>query len=415
VVTAQRVDLSTESIRSFLKELFPPEFRHLVWLAGGTVRDSLLGKEIRDIDLVAALPSGLLASLGFSHVEAVTASPIWFRHFREYGNVEITAVAAIDALPDDLRRRDFTLNAMLMSLEGEVYDPLDGQSDLKSLTLKPCSEKTFRTDPVRIFRAFRFVAEGFSLSNEAAAQIRSRGWEEDLLRMPVERFSREMLRGLQGDHPERFFLKMVETDVGRGILPELFSMAQIPAGPLNHHPEGDLLAHSIEVLERISVVTGSSLARFCAFFHDIGKLSTDPSLYPKHHGHDDAGFKPAAEFCRRLALPSEYGRALAWTSRLHGDANRFGELRPATRIRMAEQAARGGIAEMLPLITAADKPGNDIAAQWGVALGVAAMNMAALGIDLEQLNLIKPEKRSGFILQKRIEFMKISDLSANSC
>lgn len=415
MVTAQRVELSTESIRSFLKELFPPEFRHLVWLAGGTVRDTLLGREIKDIDLVAALPSGLLASLGFSHVEAVTASPIWFRHFREYGNVEITAVAGIDALPDDLRRRDFTLNAILMSLEGEVFDPLDGQSDLKSLTLKPCSENTFRTDPVRIFRAFRFATEGFCLSIEAAAQIRSRGWEEDLLRMPVERFSREMLRGLQGDHPERFFLKMVETGVGRGILPELFSMAQIPAGPLNHHPEGDLLAHSIEVLERISVVTGSSLARFCAFFHDIGKLSTDPSLYPKHHGHDDAGFRPAAEFCRRLALPSEYGRALAWTSRLHGDANRFGELRPATRIRMAEQAVRGGIAELLPLIAAADKPGNDIAAQWGAALGVAAMNMASLGIDLEQLNLIKPEKRSGFILQKRIEFMKISVLSATSC
>ena len=407
MLTKQKNDLSLESLRSFLKKLFPPEFRHLVWLAGGTVRDTLLDREISDIDLVAALPSGLLESLGFIHIEALTTSPIWFRHFREYGNVEITVVAGTDALTADLKRRDFTLNAMLMSLEGEIFDPLDGQSDLKSLTLEPCSDKTFRHDPIRIFRAFRFVAEGFCLSAEAAAQIRSRRWEEALLRMPIERFSREMLKALQGEHPGRFFLQMVETDVGRGMLPELFSMPRIPAGPLQHHPEGDLFAHSIEVLERLSAVTGSPLARFCAFFHDIGKLSTEPSLYPRHHGHDKAGFKTAAEFCRRLALPSEYGRALAWTSRLHGKANRFCELRPATRIRMAEQSLRGGIAELLPLISAADKPGNDIADHWGEVLGVAGMNMAALGIDTEQLNLLKPENRSAFILQRRLEVMKI--------
>jgi tRNA nucleotidyltransferase (CCA-adding enzyme) len=179
---------------------------------------------------------------------------------------------------------------------------------------------------LRIFRAFRFAAEGFSLTAEAAALIRGRTWEDALLKIPVERFSREMLKAFAAPDPQSFFRGMVEFSVGRNWLPELFRMAQIPAGPLQNHPEGDLLEHSCEVLERVSSVSADNLARFCAFFHDIGKLATDPVLYPHHHGHEDAGFRTAEQFCRRLALPTDYRRA-PWISRLHGNANRFHELR----------------------------------------------------------------------------------------
>lgn len=394
------------SVCAFLKRLFPPELHDKIRLAGGSVRDTLLGKQIRDVDLVAVLPAAHLESLGFNHVKAVTTNPIWFRHFREYGNVEITRLASADSLLADLKRRDFTLNAILMSLDGEIIDPLDGQADLGKLTLRPCSPETFLNDPMRIFRAFRFMSEGFSTSPEADALLRSRGWDEALQWMPVERFSREMLTALQGKYPERFFLGMVESGIGRGLLPELFRMAQIPAGPLQHHPEGDLLAHSCEVLERVTAVTVSALARFCAFFHDLGKLSTDPQLYPKHYGHDEAGFRAAAEFCRRLALPAEYGRALAWTSRLHGHVNGLAGLRPSTRLRIAAQAQRGGVAELLPLISMADKPGKDIAAEWRELLKIATMNTAALGIDIEMLSSLKAGTQAEFILQKRVELLK---------
>lgn len=404
----------SEAVCSFLKKLFQADSHGLVWLAGGTVRDILLGKPIRDIDLVAVLPPVTLESLGFKHVAAVTTSPIWFRHFREYGNVEITRLDSTASLGEDLQRRDFTLNAILMSLEGEIFDPLDGQADLKTLTLKPCSDDTFLHDPLRIFRAFRFESEGFRISPEAEALIGGRGWDEALEKLPVERFSREMLKALQGDNPGRFFQRMLETNIGGGVLPELFRMAQIPAGPLQHHPEGDLFTHSLQVLARVSAVTGSVLGRFCALFHDIGKLSTNPQHYPRHHGHDEAGFNSAEAFCRRLTLPAEYGRALAWTSRLHGSANRLAELRPSTRIRMAQQAVKGGIGELLPLISAADKLGNDISGEWRQLLAVAMMNMADLGIDAEKLHFLKPENRAEFLLQRRVEFLKKTGLSANS-
>jgi len=397
---------SIDAVRGFLKRLFPAEAGRLVWLVGGSVRDTLLGREIRDIDLVAALPPAFLESSGFRPVIAKSTAAVWFRHFKEFGNVEITLIGHADELLSDLKRRDFTVNAMLMNIDGVLSDPLHGEHDLESLSLRHCSENTFSDDPLRIFRAFRMESEGFRIAPGTGQMILGKNWEEKLTGIPVERFGREILKALSAAEPWRFFQKMLEFDVGRIWLPELFRMHAVPAGPLEHHPEGDLLSHSLQVLERVASGTGSPLARFCAFFHDIGKISTDPALHPKHHGHEEAGFKVAEGFCRRLSLPVEYGRSLAWISRLHGKSNRFDELRMSTRIRMTEQSIRNGIAVILPLISAADKREPEFSAEWEKAVTVARMNTAELGIDPEALALLKPSKRSGIILQKRIEALK---------
>jgi len=295
---------------------------------------------------------------------------------------------------------------MLMTLDGSLHDPLGGLDDLEGVRLRPCSAATFSDDPLRIFRAFRFAAEGFVLTEEAAALIRSSNWEDALQQIPVERFSREMLKALAASAPQNFFRAMVEFGVGRSWLPELFRMAQIPAGPLQYHPEGDLLTHSLEVLARVAAASASGLARFCALFHDIGKLATEQTLYPQHHGHDEAGFSMAEPFCRRLALPANYGRALAWISRLHGKANRIAALRPATKIRMAEQAIRGGIVDIVPLVAAADKTGNDFSSDWLQVAAVARMTSGELGIDTGKLAAMQPDKRAEFILHRRVETLK---------
>jgi tRNA nucleotidyltransferase (CCA-adding enzyme) len=400
-MTAELMTDSSQLLRSLLHELFPVNEHRLVWLAGGTARDTLLQRQIKDIDLVAALSAAKLELLGFRPVEGKTTGSIWFRNFKAFGKVEITRIATVEALQADLRRRDFTVNAMLVSLDGVLTDPLGGMADLEGAKLRPCSTATFTADPLRIFRAFRFAAEGFLLTEEAAALIRSRNWGEALQIIPVERFSREMLKALAAPDPPRFFDGMVEFSVGGNWLPEMFRMAQIPAGPPQNHPEGSLLTHSLQVLGRVSARSADTLARFCAFFHDIGKLATVPPLYPQHCGHEDAGFTTAEQFCRRLVLPTAYGRALAWTSRLHGSANRFHELRASTKISVAEQAIRGGIVDILPLISAADKVGNDITADWRRVVAVIRMTSEELGIDTARLLAMQPQNRAAFILQKR--------------
>ncbi|KAB0669746.1 HD domain-containing protein [Oryzomonas sagensis] len=393
---------------AFLKELFPPSCHGRILLVGGCVRDHLLGRASSDIDLAVSLDAPQLAACGFRKLEPRSIAPIWFRHDQTFGSIEITQLPDLDtALAEDLVRRDFTVNAMAMSLDGELIDPLGGRRDLEERRLTPCSPLTFSGDPLRIFRAFRFEADGWRMTPESEALVREQGWHRPLSLVPVERFSREMVKALEGVEPERFFNRMLQFDVGRGYLPELFAMPAIPAGPLQHHPEGDLYTHSIQVLQRVARDSDNPLARFCAFFHDIGKLATDPALYPRHHGHDDAGFDLARGLGERLRLSSDYRAALAWTSRLHGLLNKWGELRDSTVLKTAQQAVKARIGEILPLVSAADKPGGPFAWQeWERAVRIATMTTDTMGIDDARLKEMAPGKRPGFILQRRVEILR---------
>jgi len=386
-----------------IQSFFPPELHNRIFLVGGSVRDSLLHLPIKDVDLLAAVPEDILKQLGFRLVCGKTTEPIWFRHDADPWNIELTRLDSVDGLETNLLQRDFTINAMAMGLDGRLIDPLHARQELDRRILKTCSGTAFQDDPLRIIRAFRFASDGWQISSETEQIIRSQDWSGQLAMLPVERFSREMIKALAGSKPCRFFELLVSMDIGRHWLAELFCMPQIPAGPLQHHPEGDLLTHSLQVLQRAADVSDDPLTRFCAFFHDIGKLSTDSAHYPKHHGHDEAGYKPAIALCERLVLPASWGRALAWISRLHTNLNRWTELRDSTKLRIAGQAQKAGIEEILPIVSAADKPGNTTPAEWPLALNVAVMNSEQLGISQEQIEALTASKRGGLIEQKRIE------------
>ncbi|MBP1729108.1 MAG: metal dependent phosphohydrolase, partial [Deltaproteobacteria bacterium] len=86
-MTAERMASSSELLRGFLHELFPATEHQLIWLAGGTARDMQLQRQIKDIDLVAALSAAQLELLGFRPVEGRTTGSIWFRNFKAFGKV----------------------------------------------------------------------------------------------------------------------------------------------------------------------------------------------------------------------------------------------------------------------------------------------------------------------------------------
>lgn len=394
------------AILTFLKNLFPPRLHDQVVLVGGSVRDMLLGRASQDIDLIAAVSPQELCFLGFRLVEATSGASIYFKHLPESGTIEVTCIDRMSDLESDLRRRDFTVNAIAMALSGTVLDPLGGREDVNSRVLRACSQETFSRDPLRLFRAFRFEADGWRMTQDTAALIRGMDWSAAVSRLPTERFSLEMLKALVRTTPERFFEKMIEFHVGSEFLPEIFRMTQIPAGPLQHHPEGDLFTHSIQVLQRVASQSRDPLARFCAFLHDIGKLATDPALYPKHHGHDTAGFGLAVEFCNRLCLPTTHRTALAWVSSLHGKANLWDGLRDTTRLTMAEQAKKAGIVEILPLVAAADTAGGLPMKGWDETVRVAEMSTRELGIDQVLLEAMPVKNRPSYILQKRVEVVR---------
>lgn len=391
-----------------LKQLFPKQFHERIFLVGGSVRDHLLGRQAKDMDLAAALSDDELTGLRFIKVMGKSTAPIWFRHDQLVGTIEVVQLNDATAINEDLLRRDFSINAMAISLSGQLLDPLNGRADLHNNILRMCYANTFTDDPLRIFRAFRFEADDWRMAAETEALIKNTDWEQFLRDIPIERFSREMLKALGSRIPERFFQRMLELGTGKKFLPELFLMPHIPAGPLQYHPEGDLLNHSVEVLQRTAWQTGNPLTRFCAFFHDIGKLTTSPSLYPKHHGHDQAGFKLAIQFCDRLKLPASYRTALAWVSRLHTTINLWDQLRDSTKLRLAEQALKSSISAVLPIVSNADKAGGFKQEEWNDTLRIAGMTTAELGIISEQLAGVKESKRKDYILQKKIEMIRSS-------
>lgn len=391
-----------------LKEFFPESCHDRIFLVGGSVRDFLLEKSSQDFDLIAALSHDELADLGFRRVEPKSSVVIYFRFHPDLGKIEITRIASIPELENDLRQRDFTVNAIALELSGRCIDPLGGTADLAAGILRACTPQTFRNDPIRIFRAFRFTADGWQMAAETKALIREQDWDSELAAIPVERFNGEMIKALASENPGCFFELMLEFNVGKLLLPELFRMAQIPAGPLEHHPEGDLLTHSFQVLQRVAEKSPDPLTRFCGFFHDLGKLSTDPALYPKHHGHDEAGFRQAEEFCNRLRLSAAYRKALSWVSRLHGKLNRWEELRDSKKLEIAEQALKAGITDVLPLVSAADKPGTTEIQGWDTVVAIAGMATLELGIAEGQLETMAIGKRRPFIFQKRIERFRSS-------
>jgi tRNA nucleotidyltransferase (CCA-adding enzyme) len=406
-ITYRHADTIT-ALLAPVRDQFPSRFWPAIWVVGGAVRDLLCGRSTKDWDLVTTMTEAELLNNGFRYVAAKSTLPIYIRSTVAAGVTEIIRIDSESALRADLSRRDFTINAMALTLHGVLLDPCNGREALARNELHPCSDHIFRDDPLRLIRALRFLAEGWRFAPTTAALLARHAEEPALATLPVERYTREMLKALQAPDPAVFFRQMVAGAIGRCFVPELFRMGQVPAGPRDKHPEGDLLTHSLQTLENMAARTVDPMARFCALFHDLGKLATNPELYPRHIGHEHVGTALALQFCSRLRLPNSYGVALAGCSRLHGTAHRWGELRLPTRLDLAARARKAGITEIIPLLVAADKPGDSLMPDWDRTVAIAGMSATDLGISAAQMAPLDGQRRAALVRGRRIALMRTS-------
>jgi poly(A) polymerase len=311
-----------------------------VFVVGGYVRDRLLGTKTGDRDILVigegiAFAGAVARELGLGPVVPfprfgtamvpLESGKLEFVGARKESYDESSRNPDVTAgtLEEDLRRRDFTVNAMAVSLNAATYgvlcDPLDGRGDLKRKLLRtPLDpEKTFDDDPLRIMRALRFAAQlQFKVAPEALAAIGK--MRERLSIVSQERITDELLRLLKADTPSTGFRLMYDTGVLQIVFPEIAQLAGVDQRRDHHHK--DVFLHTCTVVDNIARMSDNLWLRFAALVHDIAKPRTKAFKEGTgwtFHGHEEVGARMMKKIFHRLRLPLEHLAYVEKLVRLH--------------------------------------------------------------------------------------------------
>ena len=229
-------------------------------------------------------------------------------------------------LLEDLRRRDFTINAMARDpLNGHIIDPFGGRQDLEAHILRAVSDepdKRFDEDPLRLLRAVRFAAQlAFTIEPETRRSIRRQA--SKLQKISRERIRDEMNKLLVSDHPARGLDLLVELDLMPSIVPEVMELRGVSQQPTPRVPASkDVYAHVLRVVERSSP---RLVARWSALLHDIAKPRTKSVEDNKVHffNHEDIGAYMARDILKRLHFDRDFIESVSRIVRLHMRANAY--------------------------------------------------------------------------------------------
>ncbi len=298
------------------------------YVIGGFVRDYLLGREFKkDIDIVA-IGSGIELALKVS--EMLPKKPK-VQVFKTYGTAmlrfEDTEIEFVGArkesyhfesrnpvvengtLEDDQNRRDFTINALAISLNsnnfGDLLDPFNGLEDLKNKIIKTPLDPdiTFSDDPLRMLRGIRFTNQLMFEIEEKSLQSIAKN-KERINIITGERIVDEINKILSTDKPSIGFLLLYKTGLLDIILPELTALNQVEEIEGQSHKNN--FYHTLEVVDNICPNTDDVWLRWSALLHDIGKAPTKKFNKKQgwtFHGHEFLGGKMAKKIFERLHMP----------------------------------------------------------------------------------------------------------------
>ncbi len=300
------------------------------FVIGGFVRDIILGKtpeEAKDIDIVVVGSGIKMASLVKEKLGKKTSLSV-FKNFGtamvKHGDLEIEFVGARKesyrresrkpivengTLEDDQLRRDFTINALALSLNsktfGELLDPFQGNEDLKKKIVRTPQnpETTFDDDPLRMLRGIRFATRlGFEIHPETMKAISST--KERISIVSQERITDELNKIIMSDQPGRGFILLEETGLLEIILPELYNLKGVDEVKGIRHK--DNFYHTLEVLNNLEQHSDDLWLRWAALLHDVAKPRTkrfEPGIGWTFHAHDFIGAKMIPSIFKRLKLP----------------------------------------------------------------------------------------------------------------
>ena len=294
---------------------------HEALLAGGCVRDHLLGREPKDYDVatsatpqqvIALFPGALTVGAHFGVVivrhsgEQIEVAT--FRTDGSYQDGRHPESVTFSTAEEDAQRRDFTVNALFRDpISGDIIDFIGGQSDLEKHLLRAIGDplKRFDEDKLRLLRAVRFATTlGFEIDPvtwqavcEHASAIQS---------VSAERIRDELIKIFLHPNRVRGFDLLVDSGLMAQVLPEILVLKGVEQPP-QWHPEGDVFIHTRLMLSLLPEVVSVPLV-FSVLLHDIAKpatLSVDETGRIRFNGHDKLGAEMAGEILRRLKFPND--------------------------------------------------------------------------------------------------------------
>ena len=301
------------------------------WIVGGYVRDKLLHRPHTNPDVVVDNGDALELARRFAEL-AGASPPVTFERFGTAqvtlpGHlVEFVTARAESYAPDsrkpnvhpatleeDLRRRDFTINTLLMDLDGRIHDPLRAMADLEAKVLRTPADpaRTFADDPLRMLRGVRFAAElGFHLAPELIPAMRTM---RDRLAPPVispERVADELRKMLGSERPKLVLELLDASGLLEVILPEIAACKGVEQTGYHTH---DVFGHTLLAVEETAP---DLLLRLAALFHDVGKPPTakgDGTFL----GHEEVGAVMTRAALARLRFSQKEIDVVAGLVRLH--------------------------------------------------------------------------------------------------
>jgi poly(A) polymerase len=297
-----------------------------IYVVGGFVRDMLLGMQVEDIDILvmgdgisfaraAAETLGLTTVVPFDRfgtaMVPVGEGKIEFVGARKeaYDASSRKPVVAPGTLEEDLQRRDFTVNAIAVSLNGArfgaVYDPLGGLADMQQGLLRtPLEpEQTYADDPLRMMRAARFAAQlRFTLEQSSLDAINR--MRERITIVSQERVTDELIKLLRAPTPSVGLRMLYDTRLLHLVFPEIAALAGVDQRHEHHHK--DVFLHTCLVVDNVAKASENLWLRFAALMHDIAKPRTKAFVEGTgwtFHGHEEVGARMMKKIFQRLRLP----------------------------------------------------------------------------------------------------------------
>lgn len=319
------IELPKNNVFEIISEIAEKENLQ-VFVIGGFVRDIIMNRSSKDIDIVV-LGSGINLARKVSNKIKGKPKVTVFKRFGtamlKSDNIEYEFVGArkesysVDSrkpfveegtLSDDQKRRDFSINALAASLNkesfGNLTDPFNGLTDIENKIIKTPLEPeiTFSDDPLRMMRAIRFAAQlDFKIHSETFIAIRKN--KERIKIVSKERISDELNKIILSDKPSEGFKLLDESGLLQIIFPEFYALKGVET--VNNLSHKDNFLHTIQVLDNISQKTNDLWLRWAAILHDIAKPVTKKfsSGGWTFHNHEFIGAKMIPVIFKKMRLP----------------------------------------------------------------------------------------------------------------